>query len=1014
MEKYGKQSKLSKVAQDILTSLPEQSIFQKEATFVKAREDLYILKNDLNLARNKYHQENYSQASQLLQPVINRLESITGQGIPKNKQVNNISLLYASALTLKGLINEKLKQPESSIETFKQADNLFEHCWLSCSEDTTPQDYSDYGITLEKIGRREEARTKLQEAVNRGIDSPDTYYYLGKVLKEKENYIDAEKIIKKGLQQSPEVPSIYQLLAEILEAQGKIDEATNAYHEAALILAASDKLDESLILTNKALTLDPRNTSILFFKAEILYKKAYYEEALKTLDQALDIQPENVDFLTNKAFVLSEFGYHDDAKSTSEQALSLLNKSSQLSANDVSILINLGSIFINIKCYEKAIDVIDKALALQQNYAVAWGLKGLAQFELNQFEQALLSLQKSIQLGPELAWTYTILGETLYQLERYPEALEYFNKALKEIPDDVYTLGLKGETLRFLDKHQEAIEVLNKAISLKPNWVWWLYRELAESLRSVGKYEEALQAIEKAVEQEPNNACSLGTKGKILNTLRRHTEATEFLQRSVTINPELAWAYTELGRAYYMINNYQKALGYFDRALEKEPNDFLALGFKGASKRRLGCHEQALQLLQESVEFIKNIAISQQPTDYLFDIAWIFTELAKTLQHDGRYEEAYPEYNQALYILNSSLQRAGNNTLILTRILGKKGQILRLLARYDEAIEALQKSVKLPSEQAWIHIELAEALRLKKADYKKAEKEINQALMLEPANVQALGVKGAILAAQDHYDKALETLDRASKLPQPDYDFVLAIKSEILCDIGEYETAAKILDDLTARNRHNDWLFTLKGWALTKPTIKQLLEETEQVLTNEQLQKAKQAYNTAKELNSENLWRHKGVAEILYLLNDLDKANDKYDWIIEQAEKRFEERDFELLGWCYYRLGQYAKAAKFFAQALFLCDRVNVFSTQFDLALALMCSQRDELALQEYSKGLKMISKKSDLKQCGLLSVALIDLKDAMKRDPALANKKEVQEALNSLKKQLNIANNTLNTISIM
>lgn len=1002
MERDRTQSKLSKWAKGILTSLVEKLIFQKESTHTKVVKDLFILKSDLNRARDEYHQENYSQASKLLQPVISHLASISKSATPKNKQ---LSLLYASALTLEGLINEELKKTDNSNKAFKQAANLFCHYWTFGSDITIPQYYSDYGVTLEKIGQREEAITQLQEAVNLGISAPETFRYLGKALKKRGDYIEAEKVLKNSLQQYPSTPSIYQLLAEVLEAQGKVEEATDFYQEAALTLAASDQLDESLVLVNHALNLAPQNISILSLKAEVLYKKDNYEEALEILEQALEIEPDNVDFLTGKAVILSVIGRYNEAKVTSEQALFSLDKAPFILIDYLYILDDLAATLITIECYEKALELLDKALQLEPENAVNWGLKGLALLELKQYEKALLSLHKSIELDPELIWTYTTLGEALYNLERYSEALEYFNKTLKQKPDDVDTLALKGATLRLLGKHKKATESLKKALILEEGWSW-LYGELGENLRFLGKYEEALLTIEKALDLEPNDPFMLGTKGQILNSLRRFPEATKVLQRSIAIDPELTWTFTELGKAFYMMDNYPDSLEALKKALEKNPEDFLALGFKGGCLRRMGLYEESLELLQKSVRFIKDLQESQKSAEDIFDIAWIVSELGKILYRFGRYKESCHEYEKALSLLNSLLELVENNTFILKRILGKKGQILRLLARYDEAIEVLKQSVELPPELAWVHIELAEALRLDKIDYQQAEDEINQALTLQSNNVQALGVKGAILAERDRYEEALQVLNKASKLPQPDYEFFLGIKSEILCDIAEYEVAAKVLNELTTLNLHNDWLFSLKGWTLTKPKTEKLLTETEQILGDKKLQEAKQAYENALKLNKKNLWRYKGIGEILYLLNDLEGAETQYTWIVEQSIAH-ELEDFELLGWCYYRLGEYARAAKFFIQALSVCDATNSFCTQFDLALTLMCSKRYALALQEYEKGLERIKDKSSLRRCGLLSVAFIDFRDAVKNNPDLGKVEQVEKTFILLKQALTKANNS-------
>ena len=112
------------------------------------------------------------------------------------------------------------------------------------------------------------------------------------------------------------------------------------------------------------------------------------------------------------------------------------------------------------------------------------------------------------------------------------------------------------------------------------------------------------------------------------------------------------------------------------------------------------------------------------------------------------------------------------------------------------------------------------------------------------------------------------------------------------------------------------------------------------------------------------------------------------------------------MGWCYYRLGQYSKAANYLNQAFTSCTTDDEACTlQFDVSLALMCSKRYELALQEYETGLQTLNEQSPLRRCGLLSIALLDLKDAINQPHLnLSQVPEAQKALKLLEKAFNKA----------
>ena len=143
----------------------------------------------------------------------------------------------------------------------------------------------------------------------------------------------------------------------------------------------------------------------------------------------------------------------------------------------------------------------------------------------------------------------------------------------------------------------------------------------------------------------------------------------------------------------------------------------------------------------------------------------------------------------------------------------------------------------------------------------------------------------------------------------------------------------------------------------------------------------------------------------------LQECREKYKWILQHIEQT-NDFDYWLMGWCYYRLGQYSKAANYLNQAFTSCTTDEEACTlQFDVSLALMCSKRYELALQEYETGLQILDKLNELNEqsplrgcglrgCGLLSIALLDLRDAINQPHLkLSQIPEAQKALKLLEK---------------
>ena len=219
---------------------------------------------------------------------------------------------------------------------------------------------------------------------------------------------------------------------------------------------------------------------------------------------------------------------------------------------------------------------------------------------------------------------------------------------------------------------------------------------------------------------------------------------------------------------------------------------------------------------------------------------------------------------------------------------------------------------------------------------------------------------------------------------ESDNTLVLISKGRILCEIAEYEAAARVLERATQLNPHDIMSLSLKGWAL-------------QFLGPQKLQEAKQTCEDALELDPRNTWILRDLADILRKLGEREEADVKYFSIIKQAEELVEMDvdTLSLIGWCHYCLGHHEEAVRLFIEALAI-NPYNV-SIQFDFALTLMCSGGYTLGLREYEKGLEWIKRRGTTKRRELLYVALDDLKDAV-RHFRLKETKEVQKVKELLK----------------
>lgn len=115
----------------------------------------------------------------------------------------------------------------------------------------------------------------------------------------------------------------------------------------------------------------------------------------------------------------------------------------------------------------------------------------------------------------------------------------------------------------------EALELAQQAVSLNSSApeIYWvlgyvhLHRQEAEP---------ALSAVQHAVELAPNHADGYGLLALINNSLGRGEEAIRLITRAMALNPRYTWEYPyNLGRGYYNLADYEKAVQIFRDALSR-------------------------------------------------------------------------------------------------------------------------------------------------------------------------------------------------------------------------------------------------------------------------------------------------------------------------------------------------------------------------------------------------------------------------------------------------------------
>lgn len=221
-----------------------------------------------------------------------------------------------------------------------------------------------------------------------------------------------------------------------------------------------------------------------------------------------------------------------------------------------------------------AIGMLHKSIELDSTYAPAYARLGdrthrLAQFGLHDPEETKRSENyylKALSLNKENIFALANLAQIYTETGRIEKALEYIKKILAINPGNAEALFSLGYIYRYAGMNHEAILEMEKALAIDPGNPG--FRSIIITYQLAGKYAKSFEAS-KIFEQ---SEFILGEQGAALFRLGKKTEAIEYFNRSLKMNPTGLQALWITGMKAYIEGNIEAGL---DAALQFEEANLL-------------------------------------------------------------------------------------------------------------------------------------------------------------------------------------------------------------------------------------------------------------------------------------------------------------------------------------------------------------------------------------------------------------------------------------------------------
>ncbi|WP_159799766.1 tetratricopeptide repeat protein [Flavobacterium sp. MK4S-17] len=347
-------------------------------------------------------------------------------------------------------------------------------------------------------------------------------------------------------------------------------------------------------------------------------------------------------------------------------------------------------------------------------------------FDSEEFEDIILHYldtgkinlaKKALKLGLEQHPRSTGLKLVQVELLVFDDKLDMAERLLNDLyaiePTNEEIYIQKANIYSKRDQHEKAVELLKTALQYTDDYAD-VYSLIGMEYLFMDNLELAKENFIKCLDEDTEDHSALYNVVYCFDFLDQNNEAIGFLNGFIDRNPYSEVAWHQLGRQYYTVKNYEKALWAFDYATLIDESFLGAFLEKAKTLERLKCYQDAIACYNVTMEL-------DDPTSFaLLRVGKCHERLGehekalkfylKTVHEDPLLDKAWiaitdfyirrKNYQKALYYVNKAIGIDNENKLYWKRY----AAINKALNFHEEAEEGYRKAVEFGDYQldTWI------------------------------------------------------------------------------------------------------------------------------------------------------------------------------------------------------------------------------------------------------------------------------------------------------------------------
>ncbi len=519
------------------------------------------------------------------------------------------------------------------------------------------------------------------------------------------------------------------------------------------------------------------------------------------------------------------------------------------------------------------------------------------------FEEAKNGLLEILKSDEKNIEALKLLGLCYINLNEFKEGQSVFETVVK-YKDDASSWFYLANCYDNQDDYLHAIGAYEEVVRMRSSYVD-AYKNLAVVYVKNKEPQKAVDTVKKALDYVQDDYTIYYIAGTACMALKKFDEAVEFLEKALELNPEHSQLYNNLGTCYVTLGNLDKAYENFMKASEFDPENSITY-FNIASILQLqNKHKEACVFfkkaysIEASDSYLTGLALSEVKANQLEEAIKHYKILVSHHPEKTNFKynlaccyDAAGEYASAIAILAHLVLTNPKSVSMARKLAGiyiKINQFANAKMLYEKIL--LQGNVSYEIYYEFAHI------CVKTDDMDKAEKILKKVVELNPEFASAHKDLGVLYLRKRLFDYAEDEFNQAMKLAPDDFDILFEYANYLhaTTDFEKADVYYKKALDVEPEN-----VDALGFSALNKIHLKEFDDAYEQI-------------EHALKHETNNGFMYFVAGKIRFLQ---ERFEDAKMFLIKSYELEKTHDCENMLGLCYFELGDYEQANNIFKHML--------------------------------------------------------------------------------------------------